>query len=242
MDMRKSGNKKGKIVKNIKQFFLYFLLIIFIYISIEWITLPDVSFLEKENPSKTALMKQRQWEHWLRFQSYEFKHKWVAYSKISPVLRRAVIVSEDASFYSHEGFDYEEIQKALKRSWEKKKFPRGASTITQQLAKNLFLSTSKNPIRKIKEVLITQRLEKDLSKRRILEIYLNSVEWGEALFGCEAASRFYFRKSCSNLSTWEAAQLTACLPNPRYANPKTNTRQFRWRTRLIYRRLQSIGF
>ncbi len=234
--------RKKKKSKSWKKILFWGLILFIIYLLFEFLTLPNVGYLKTQNPSKTALMNQRIWEHRWRFKPYKIYQVWVPYSKISPVLRHAVLIDEDASFFSHDGFDYEEIEKAIKEDWEKKSFARGASTITQQLAKNLFLSTSKNPIRKIQEVILTRRLEKDLTKRRIFELYLNEIEWGDGIFGCEAASRAYFGKSCSELTPMEAAMLSAAIPNPLYANPKTNTRTFRWRTNLIFNRMKSLGW
>ena len=182
-------------------------------------------------------MRQRRWEALWHFRTLKISHRWVAFPKISSNLKHAVLVGEDGVFYSHHGFDYEEIQEAIKSDIKHKRFVRGASTISMQLAKNLYLSTSKSPLRKLKEVIITIRLERELPKRRILEIYLNSIEWGNGIFGCEAASRYYFGKSCSSLSPYESAMLAATIPNPRYDNPRTNTRQFQYRTRLIYSRM-----
>ncbi len=223
----------------VKQYLLWGLVVIVLYLGIEYLTLPHVAYLKKENPKKTAMMRQRQWESWLRFKSYKIKQNWVPYSQISRSLRRAVLVSEDAAFFSHDGFDYDEIKQAIKTDIKKRTFARGASTISMQLAKNLYLSTSKSPLRKLKEVFITIRLERELSKKRIFEIYLNSIEWGEGIYGCEAASRYYFGKSCASLSSREAAMLAASIPSPRRDNPKTNTKRFRWRTRLILSRMGS---
>ena len=121
------------------------------------------------------------------------------YARISPNLKKAVIVTEDSAFWQHEGIDYEQLRESMETNWERGEFARGASTITQQLAKNLYLSPSKNPIRKVKELLITRRLEVELSKQRILEIYLNVIEWGDGVWGAEAAARRYFRKSAAEL-------------------------------------------
>mgnify|MGYP001599924408 CR=1 FL=1 len=141
--------------------------------------------------------------------------------RFSPFLRHAVIVAEDGRFYEHEGIDFEELKEAVKKNISKKKFAFGASTITQQLAKNLYLSPSKNPLRKMKEALIAHQMESKLSKRRILEIYLNVVEWGPGIYGAEAASRHYFDKSSNELTAEESETLAAYLPSPmRYSKPK----------------------
>jgi len=220
-----------------KKLLLWGLVIFVLYLGIEYLTLPNVSYLRDNNPKKTALMKQRQWEAWMHFKSFKITQSWVPYNRISRSLRRAVLVGEDASFFSHDGFDYDEIKEAVKTDIKKRSFARGASTITMQLAKNLYLSTSKSPFRKFKEIFITIRLEKELSKKRIFEIYLNSIEWGNGIFGCEAASQYYFGKPAASLTPREAAMLAASIPSPRRDNPRTNTRLFRWRTRLILSRM-----
>ena len=134
-------------------------------------------------------------------------------------MTRAVVIAEDAKFWKHDGFDFEAIQNAIERDIEERKFKIGASTITQQLAKNLFLSPVKSPLRKIHEAILTWRLEKELSKKRILELYLNVVEWGEGVFGIQAASRTYFHKTASQLDPTEAAELASVLPNPLKFSP-----------------------
>lgn len=180
-----------------------------------WITFPDVSILKKSNPEKTSMMKYREAEWAVQGSKRKILHSWVPYSRISPYLVKAVIIAEDDKFWRHEGFDYEAIQKAVEKDIKAGKFKAGGSTISQQLAKNLYLTPSKNPIRKIKEALITWRLEKTLSKKRIIELYLNVVEWGDGVFGAEAAARHHFGKSAMELTPMEAARLAVVLPNPR---------------------------
>ncbi len=196
--------------------------------------MPDLSKLKKENPPKTALMEYR--EEKLRAQGRKFKmdQRWVPFSKISPYLIKAVLIAEDDKFWNHEGFDYEAIQKAIEKDVKAKKFKFGGSTITQQLARNLFLSPEKSLTRKISEAVITWRMEKTLSKRRILELYLNVAEWGEGIFGVEAASRHYFGKSSSELTPQQAARLAAILPNPRRYSPMGDQRYVVNRSNLIY--------
>ncbi|HAK89281.1 MAG TPA: monofunctional biosynthetic peptidoglycan transglycosylase [Nitrospiraceae bacterium] len=147
---------------------------------------------------------------------------------------KAVLIAEDDKFYRHEGFDFEAIQKALEKDIKKKKFKFGGSTISQQLAKNLYLTPSKNPVRKIKEAVLTWRIESTLSKRRILELYLNVAEWGEGIFGIEAAARHYYGKSASALAPEEAARLASVLPNPRKYNPIGTSKYVENRSRIIY--------
>ncbi|QER42102.1 monofunctional biosynthetic peptidoglycan transglycosylase [Thermodesulfobacterium sp. TA1] len=196
--------------------------------------LVDVSSLKTQNPKLTAMMKYRmkQWEK--EGKKVQIRQIWVPLSSISPYLIKAVLIGEDDKFYRHEGFDFEGIKKALEKNLKEGKLKYGGSTISQQLAKNLYLSPSKNPIRKIQEAIITLRLEKTLSKKRILEIYLNVAEWGEGIFGAEAAAKHYYGKSAKNLTPWEAARLVAVLPNPLKYNPLGNQPYVEKRSRLIY--------
>ncbi|MBI4400590.1 MAG: monofunctional biosynthetic peptidoglycan transglycosylase [Nitrospirae bacterium] len=189
-------------------------------LALYWLTtVPDVSGLATTNPSSTALMEARMAETREQDRSDQPDWTWVPLSNISPHLQRAVIVAEDASFYQHEGFDWEGIKDAAVRNFEQGKLQRGGSTITQQLAKNLYLSSEKNLLRKINEALITYELEQRLPKKRILEIYLNVVEWGQDVYGAEAAARHHFGKSAKDLTSTEAALLAAILPAPRQNDP-----------------------
>jgi len=196
---------------------------------------PDVGKLKTKNPQKTSFMeyREREWER--EGKKYRIQQKWVPLSRISPYLMKAVLIAEDDKFWSHEGFDYEAIQKAIEKDIKAKKFKLGGSTISQQLAKNLYLSPSKNPIRKIREAIITWRMERALTKKRILELYLNVAEWGDkGIFGIEAASGYYFGKPASELSAEEAARLASILPNPRKYNPLGESRYVTHRSNLIY--------
>ena len=163
--------------------------------------------------------------------------RWVPYSQIANNLKRAVLCGEDMGFFSHHGFEQTEIRQALAEAWETKRLPRGASTISQQLAKNLWLSPSRNPLRKLKEAALTRSLEKHLSKRRILEIYLNVVELGPGLYGAEAAARHYFGKPARGLSDREAAQLAASLPFPTGWHPGVNSRTYKRYVQVLLRRM-----
>jgi monofunctional biosynthetic peptidoglycan transglycosylase len=196
--------------------------------------LPDVEKLKKANPGKTAFMNYREKEWKEKGKTFRIHQTWVPLSRISPYLLKAVLIAEDDKFWRHEGFDYEAIQKALEKDIKAKKLKFGGSTISQQLAKNLYLSPSRNPLRKAAEAVITWRMEKVLSKKRILEIYLNVAEWGEAVFGIEAASMRYFGKHASELAPEEAARLAAVLPNPRKYNPVGDQRYVVNRSNLIY--------
>jgi monofunctional biosynthetic peptidoglycan transglycosylase len=218
-----------------------FAVALFAFAFYQWVTFPDVGKLRKENPKTTAFMEQRRAQLRRDGKSDELRQKWVSYDRISPNLRRAVIVSEDSAFYEHEGVDVDELKKSFETNLEKGKLARGGSTITQQLAKNLYLSPSKNPWRKVKELLITRALERELTKKRILEIYLNVVEFGERVYGAEAASRHYFDKPASALGPQEAALLAGCLPNPRKMNPGAPNKRLRSRQRIILSRMNRWG-
>jgi monofunctional biosynthetic peptidoglycan transglycosylase len=196
--------------------------------------IPDISRLKKENPQKTAFMEYREKEWQEKGKKYRIHKIWVLLPRVSPYLVKAVLIAEDDKFWRHEGFDYEAIQKAMEKDIKARKFKLGGSTISQQLAKNLYLSPSKNPLRKIAEAIITWRMERVLSKKRILELYLNVVEWGEGIFGVEAASRHYYGKSSSELTPEEASRLAAVLPNPRKYDPVSDQRYVVNRSNLIY--------
>ena len=204
------------------------------YIGYTLVTLPDVASLKKTNPTLTALMEQRAEEHQTKARPIR---TWVSYNSISPYLRNAVQIAEDSAFFQHSGYDVGEIKESMKRNWREKRFARGASTITQQLAKNLYLSTSRNPLRKVREFFIAQDLERNLSKQRIFEIYLNVIEWGDGIYGIEPASRKYFGKSASELRPEEAAVLAAMIPNPRRYTPARNLKYLERRKSEILERL-----
>ena len=194
---------------------------------------PDISRLKKEAPKMTAFMKYRQQMSRKAGKNPGIAWTWMPLDKISPYLVQAVVVSEDDKFWSHKGFDFEAIKTALGKDIRNKTWRYGGSTITQQLAKNLFLSPSKNPIRKIREVILTWRLESKLSKKRILELYLNVVEWGAGIFGAEAASQRYYGKPASDLSPQEAAHLAVVLPSPRRYNPLSGSDYIEDRAREV---------
>ena len=167
-------------------------------------------------------MKYREEEWKTKKEHHKIFQIWVPLSKMSPYLIKAVLIAEDDKFWKHEGFDYDSIEKAIEKDIQAGKFRFGGSTISQQLAKNLYLSPVKSIWRKIAEAILTWKLERNLSKKRILELYLNLVEWGEGIFGVEVASRHYFGKSSIDLTPLEAARLAAILPNPRRFNPTGN--------------------
>ncbi len=191
------------------------------------------------NPATTSFMSLRLDELREKDPRAELKRQWVPYERISLHLKRAVVAAEDAKFSDHEGFDWEGIQKALEKNQKKGKFVAGGSTITQQLAKNLFLSADKTPWRKAQEAVITLMLEAVWDKRRILEIYLNVVEWGSGVFGAEAAARHYYGISAGQLSAEQAARLAVLLPNPRKFGRLPDSPYLAERTRIILGRMNA---
>ena len=217
-----------------------FLLLAFLgaaYAGYIYVTLPDVTSLAKENPKTTAFMQLRIAEARDAGRKFSIRQQWLPYRQISPLLRRAVIVTEDAAFFDHDGIDLDEIRASLERNWEEGQFLRGGSTITQQLAKNLYLSESKNPMRKVVEYFIAKRLEAALTKQRIFELYLNEIEWGDGIFGCEAAARAYFGKSCAGLDMQESALLAGAIINPRVHSPAKPTKRLLRRQQIILKRM-----
>ena len=167
-------------------------------------------------------------------------HRWVPYERISRNLKRAVMASEDAKFLQHEGFDWEGMQTAWEKNLKKGRIVAGGSTISQQLAKNLMLSGERTLVRKGQEFVLTLALEVLLPKQRILEIYLNHVEWGEGVFGAEAAARHYFKKPAAQLSAWEAARLAVMLPRPRYFEKRPQSTYLAERTQTIVNRMNDV--
>jgi monofunctional glycosyltransferase len=207
----------------------------------EAVTWPDVTALATRRPVTTAFIEQYRHGAWFG-PPRPVEWKWVPYSHISPNLKRAVLCGEDMGFFSHHGFESAEMKAALEDAWEEKRLPRGASTITQQLAKNLWLSRSRNPLRKLKEAALTRQLEAHLGKRRILELYLNVVELGPGIFGAEAAARHYFGKSAAALGEREAAQLAASLPLPADWHPGADNRAYRRHVQTVLRRMSLAGW
>jgi monofunctional glycosyltransferase len=196
---------------------------------------PNVADLKINRPGKTAFMEYRE-NTWLeKGIKKKISTSWTPLSQVSPYVVKAVIIAEDDKFWSHEGFDFDAMQKALEKDIEKKTFKAGGSTISQQLAKNLYLTPAKNPIRKVKEAVLTWRIEQQLSKKRIIELYLNVAEWGDGLFGVGTAARTYYGKSARDLSAREASELAAALPNPRRFRPDGNSRYATNYAERIYR-------
>jgi monofunctional biosynthetic peptidoglycan transglycosylase len=190
------------------------------------------------DPGRTAFMSQRLGELRTKNPKAELRHQWVPYERISDHLKQAVVAAEDDKFVDHEGFDWEGMQKAMEKNQKKGKVVAGGSTISQQLAKNLFLSAAKTPWRKAQEAIITVWLELLWDKRRILEVYLNSVEWGDGVFGAEAAARRYYNTGAANLSPEQAARLAVMLPAPRRYEKNPYSAYVGNRTQLILQRMQ----
>ena len=203
---------------------------------------PDVAALARRNPSSTAFIDRYRAQQRHAGKPVRVAWTWTGYDAIAPSLKRAVLVAEDIRFFSHRGFEPAEWRDAVERAIERQEIPRGASTITQQLAKNLWLTPSRNPVRKMKEAVLTWQLERGLSKLRILELYLNVAEFGPGIYGAEAASRHYFRKRASDLDEEEAAQLAASLPMPQTWHPGAPGRAYRRYVETIRRRMDKAGF
>lgn len=203
-----------------------------LYLTIQ-ITIPDVSYLKNKNPNTTALIEQRRIEAKEIGRKFNLRQRWVSFQQIPELLKRTIRISEDANFYFHNGIDLEELEESLKKNVEKGQFARGGSTITQQLAKNLYLSTQKSIWRKLKEYFIAKRLESEISKNRIFHIYLNIIELGQGIFGVSAASQYYFQKSVNQLDSEEIIRLTAIIPRPLKVNPTQSSKWLLWRCRWI---------
>lgn len=198
-----------------------------------------ILYWNQYNPSSSAFMQLR-WEIAQQNQlNVKFHYQWVDYEKISSHLKRAIIAAEDSQFLNHTGFDFKAMQNALEKNWQEGRWAAGGSTISQQLAKNLFLSDKKTPWRKLQEAVITYMLEKVMTKRRILEIYLNMIEWGENVFGAEAASQHYFGINASTLTPRQAAFLASIVPNPRFYDRNRTAKKLLKKTDIILKRMPS---
>ncbi len=214
-------------------------LVVFVYQAITW---PNVAQLARENPHSTAFIDSYLARHEGTGKRALLLWTWVPYDSISPNLKRAVLVAEDINFFSHSGFELAEVKLAVRDALTGTRDLRGASTISQQLAKNLWLSPSRNPLRKFKEALLTRQLEQHLSKRRILEIYLNVAEFGPGVYGAEAAARHYFDLPAAQLNELEAAQLAAALPRPSRWNPLSDSESYRSYAARIVERMDKAQF
>ncbi|CAN5573129.1 MAG: transglycosylase domain-containing protein [Pyrinomonadaceae bacterium] len=244
-----------------KVLFLILLGAIGVWLFYEILTFPSISKLRNENPTTSSMIEYRLSEARSEGREPRKFQIWTPIEQISPSLQRAVLAGEDSRFFEHDGFDWEAIEKAwdeaVKLGEKEAKeegdydpegwippmpnFKRGASTVTQQLAKNLYLSEERNFLRKGREAVYTYFLERELSKKRLLEIYLNVIEWGDGIYGAEAASRNYFKKSASNLTREEAAFLSAMIPSPlNVFNPNKNRKRVVRRQRAILRGMNSV--
>jgi monofunctional glycosyltransferase len=232
-----------------------------LFVVYEVVTFPQVSELQRKNPETTSMIETRLKEARDEGREPRRVQQWVPLARISPNLQRAVLAGEDTNFVAHHGFDYEAIQRAWDEGskisekeakqegdedpsdWipDLSRFKRGGSTISQQLAKNLYLSSERTAARKVKEAAITYFMERSLSKCRILEIYLNVIEWGDGVYGAEAAALTYFHKPAANLSPQEAAYLSAMIPSPlNVFNPQKNLRRVQRRQRVILRGMNAV--
>jgi monofunctional biosynthetic peptidoglycan transglycosylase len=233
--MRRRPGRAGRLASLV-------LLAAVVWVAVEVWTWPSPGALATERPATTAFIERYRARQRAAGRSDRVAWAWTPYPAISPALKRAILVAEDISFFSHRGFALGEIQSAIEDAMRDRELPRGASTITQQLAKNLWLSPSRNPMRKAREALLTWQLERALSKRRILELYLNVVEFGPGVYGVGAASQRYFGKPAADLDESEAAQLAASLPNPGAWHPGAASAAYRRRVAAIERRMARAAF
>jgi monofunctional biosynthetic peptidoglycan transglycosylase len=210
-----------------------------------WLGLParsEVRALATTNPARTRLMEQRAEEAGAKGRKARVAHSWVPLARVSRHLIHAVLASEDQNFFGHEGVDWKAVEESIEKDVEKRRFARGGSTITQQLAKNLYFGTRKSLVRKVRELVVTRWLESDLSKARILALYLNLIEWGDGVYGCDAAARHWYGRPASDLSAAEAAGLAAMIPNPRRLNPEVNAARHERATRRVLWLMGQAGY
>jgi monofunctional glycosyltransferase len=210
-----------------------------------WAGLPsraDVTALARTNPRETSVMRQREQEAVAAGRKPRHAQAWVPLSRVSRHLIHGIVAAEDPNFFGHEGVDWEAVRESIEKDIEKRRFARGGSTITQQLAKNLFFTTYKNPIRKLRELVVARWLEQDLTKSRILELYLNVIEWGDGVYGCEAAAQRYYGKSAAALTESEGAGLAAMVPSPRRINPRTNPARHARAQRRVLWLMARVGY
>ncbi len=215
-------------------------ILILVFITYQAWFAANIFWWRTHNPASSAFMDNRLEILQQKNPKAKLKHKWVPYSRISANLKRALIASEDSKFLEHDGFDWDGIQKAYEKNVARGRIVAGGSTISQQLAKNLFLSTKRTPWRKAEETLITLMLEIIMDKQRIYEIYLNTIEWGDGIFGAEAASRHYFDISSADLSLEQSAFLAAMVPNPRYYDRHRDSMALQRRIAFILENIQYV--
>jgi monofunctional biosynthetic peptidoglycan transglycosylase len=208
----------------------------------EAVTWPDVKALATRPPATTAFIEHHKEIQRAVGRTAQVRIRWTPYSSISPDIKRAVLVAEDINFFSHRGFDWGEVKIAVDEALHESEAPRGASTITQQLVKNLWLSPSRNPLRKVKEAILTWQLERTLSKRRILEVYLNVAEFGPGIYGVGAAAQAYFGKAPADLGEEDASLLAASLPRPASWHPGSRSRAYQRYAGTIRARMDKADF
>lgn len=226
----------------IKLFAILMILLTGTWLALVYFSLPDVSILKNKNPKTTSFIEMRRQQARAQKKSWRLRQRWVRYAEIPKLLKQSVRISEDAAFFQHRGVDYTELEASLKRNWKEGRISRGGSTITQQLAKNLYLSSEKTLLRKFKEYLIARRLEKKLSKYRIFHLYLNLIEFGPGIFGVEAASRYCFGRHVRDLNLEQIIRLTAIIPRPLSDRPTSNSRWLLWKCNWILEKMKTYGY
>lgn len=236
--------KKKKLTKRKKILFIAsaILLIIFLFIGWFFLSLPDVKDLKSNNPKTTSIIEMRKKQAKKAGKTLKIHHKWVDFELIPDILKDTVRISEDAGFYFHKGIDYYELKEALKKNLREGRKVRGGSTITQQLAKNLYLSTAKSYFRKIKEFFIAKKLERELSKNRIFALYLNLIEFGSGIFGVETAAEYFFKKKVNQLNLAEIIRLVSVIPKPLRVSPLSESRYLLWRANLLLDKLHKYEY
>jgi monofunctional biosynthetic peptidoglycan transglycosylase len=217
------------------------LFVFIILLQIIFLPYGDVKQLKTKNPGETAFMREYAARAKKENRPFRKKQNWISLKSIPQDALDAVVVSEDGTFWWHDGFDWFEFKESIQRNFEEGRAARGASTITQQLVKNLYLSSSKNPLRKLKEWILTWYMEQQLGKSRILEIYFNVIEWGDGVYGIEAASQYYFDKPASDLTRDECTRLAAIIPSPRKHRADVDSRYVLRRSKLILDRMEARG-
>jgi monofunctional biosynthetic peptidoglycan transglycosylase len=228
------------------RFFFYYLLSFFVLLVVFliylYLSLPDVTVWKNENPTETAYMQYESEKENQAGRKIKIHYQWISLNRVPELMRKSVIVAEDASFWGHEGIDWYEVKESLKKDIEEGEMTRGGSTITQQLARNLYLSPRKKIQRKLEEMLIARKLEKHLRKSRILELYFNVVQWGKDIYGIKTAAASYFNKQPAELELHEMVRLAAALPNPVRLRPDRVNRSILWRSKVVLRRLFKYKF
>jgi len=235
VDKRRGAGLIVNLKKFLKPGIIVRVLLVCIGVFLLWFyfSLPDVEYLNNENPKTTTLMEYRKEQAKNAGKKIRIRQQWVRFQQIPELLKKAVRITEDADFYNHEGIDWVELKESVIKNIEEGEYSRGGSTISQQLVKNLFLSTEKSIFRKIREFFITRSLENEISKNRIFHIYLNMIEFGPGVFGVQAASKYYFKKNVQNLSLNQIVRLTAVIPRPLSIKANGNNKWLKWKAGWI---------